>query len=399
MSSSTIRKATFDGDEPEYQDNRYQDNPVLRGGKKSNLSSDADDKVPQQPPTLLPDPLSKVELDKGGTGFCWFLSNLFVSGLELAQTSLGRTVTREGHILRVSTPECEFLGDLQLHPSVKKPEQSAGQQPLPQGKSPSSSPSSSSSRDGAKPLEFGGAMPGFIDFCINVVWVPHTEQPNPANITGDWHEFTFDRKSGKWCEILDLSRKKASDEFKALHPNHKWKEEKDELPLHLDDVPTLPKTKDDYRSNYKMTWLCHHRGFKPRDTAAPSPSFTADVESQKKLSASMSELGTLPKRRLLDREHVLDVVINIVAQIIAVVSIFEPIVNALTARMDGIEIEQADFNYTLLGTVDLDAIRDERSAFPDTAIVIADAQMGVMLVFTLISVHFIFEKTIRQIWW
>ncbi len=111
---------------------------------------------------------------------------------------------------------------------------------------------------------------GFIEECINVVWVPKEGEgvkfDDKQEMEGSWVEFKQSAATKKWEQRPPFKAKNMSNDFKLKYPasDKKYKAIYQRLDLYsfppdyLIDFDVLnPKTKekgDGYCSNYKMPW-------------------------------------------------------------------------------------------------------------------------------------------------
>ena len=208
------------------------------------------------------------------------------------------------------------------------------------------------------------AFNGFMKECINVVWVPNSEQADPVHIQGQWKEYEYIK--GKWTEQeIPKERPKLSDEFIEAHIGYREENDKAGSYRFLTDTnANLPKGKDDYKSNYKVVHLCHHRGFTAIDSASRTGSVTAHEQQMRSRSASLDGMKTLPTRRLLDREHILDVFWALIGLVISCVAIFEPITIAQNDLKDEILEQQQRLHSDRVGGRVGDSSRESRTCLP-----------------------------------
>ena len=253
---------------------------------------------------------------------------------------------------------------------------------------------------------------GFLPFCINVVYDAEA---------GKWRE--FEMINGTWAEReVPEELPDCSPAFTEHHQGRTlpWYVEKPKAPLslprHLVDLavelpkPQDPRELDSYKSHYKMVWLCHHRrGLYEKEVVAKRGSHIAyldveaNVEVDKRRTESVASVENLPDRRLLDRDHLWDVVVNVVAQVVSVLAIYEPITAVFDDSLSSIEHNQESLSYKRLvgsnanGTDWANVIAREQHA--ENGKFIAIGLVIVVEIFAILSVGFIWEKTIRQIWW
>ena len=267
---------------------------------------------------------------------------------------------------------------------------------------------------------------GFIDFCVNVVYDAEKNE---------WVEFKYDKNGKKkYVEIKRVGAASAdeqpdcSDKWMEHHPALKKEKVRPKLPRHLFDFNELdeclpsppgppPRTgggvdaenprdinpDDGYKSRYKMVWLSHSRvGLHGKSAASKRLSQLGKSNKNAVRKNSLSEMNTLPERRLLDRKHLLDVTMNIFATIISVLAIYEPISTLFDTTIDDIEKDQEKVKWEILkdGTGGIDyadvASRQDSALFGRFC---AYLQIGFVEIFAIMAVGFIWEKTIRQIWW
>ena len=270
-------------------------------------------------------------------------------------------------------------------------------------------PSSTSSKQpflGDLRLSGPDAFHGFLKECINVVWVPDVAKTN-GNTTGVWHEFEYDHSSSSWKDLnipKELPNERdgppVSEQFKAAHPQLKDKKDPT-LPNYLIDLDKdLPKTTNDhYKSNYKMIWVSHHRGFTSINSAKVRTSFIADEKLQRKRTQSASE-AEFPQRRLMDQEHMIDIIVNVFSQIVAVVALFEPAESAVSDLLDEVKTSQEKMSYIDIMTTNTEKVAAERYATHDEfSTKFGMLQVGILELLSAISIISIWEKTVRQIWW
>ncbi|GMI26248.1 hypothetical protein TeGR_g8674, partial [Tetraparma gracilis] len=223
-----------------------------------------------------------------------------------------------------------------------------------------------------------GNIRGFIPWAINVVWVPDSTL-RLGHVVGAWREYNFDPLKATWS-FTTVGPDTSAKDFPKVLLDSKGKDTADR---------TAPAN---YRANYKMVWLCHHRGFHCASTTSPSSSH--QLERTRMLDA----IG-FPKRRLLDREHLMDVTFNVGLMVAGAVVMFQPCVSSIASMTAAASSKQSSLSPESIAEIDVDAVHESRSEVGEDYLN-AGLVMVILLEFMAASgILAITEKNFRQVWW